>query len=175
MNVTIRALTESDLAAYRAFRVAALTRDREAFTSSAEEAAAASASSHAARLGAPETGHFALGAFDDDHRLVGSIACEREQRAKARHAATLIAMMVAADCQGRGIGRRLLDECVRLASTAAGLEQLRLSVTASNLTAIHLYEQAGFARYGLLPRALKIDGRYHDKLLMQRTLDRDRL
>ena len=51
-----------------------------------------------------------------------------------------------------------------------GLEQVVLSVTASNARAVALYEHAGFVRYGLLPRAIKIDGRYHDKALMVKVL-----
>ena len=45
-----------------------------------------------------------------------------------------------------------------------------LSVTASNLAAVRLYEQAGFQRYGLLAKALKIGDTYYDKALMARTL-----
>ena len=44
------------------------------------------------------------------------------------------------------------------------------SVTASNLAAVRLYEQAGFQRYGLLAKALKIGDTYYDKALMARTL-----
>ena len=51
-----------------------------------------------------------------------------------------------------------------------GVEQVVLSVTASNAAAVRLYEGAGFQRYGLLPRALKIGERYHDKALMVKIL-----
>lgn len=42
--------------------------------------------------------------------------------------------------------------------------------SASSAQALALYEHAGFVRYGLLPRAIKIDGRYHDKALMVKVL-----
>ena len=71
---------------------------------------------------------------------------------------------------GQGIGRALLAEFDRLARQLPGLEQVVLSVTAGNAHAVRLYEGAGFVRYGLQPRAIKVDGQYHDKALMIRIL-----
>lgn len=62
--------------------------------------------------------------------------------------------------------KALLAAFDQLVRQLPGLEQVGLSVTASNARAAALYEHAGFVRYGLLPRAIKIDGRYHDKALM---------
>ena len=42
--------------------------------------------------------------------------------------------------------------------------------TASNTAALRLYEDAGFRRYGLLARAVKIGNAYHDKALMVKLL-----
>ena len=43
---------------------------------------------------------------------------------------------------------------------------LTLTVTAENASAVRLYERHGFAGYGTLRRAIKVGGRYHDKLHM---------
>jgi RimJ/RimL family protein N-acetyltransferase len=43
-------------------------------------------------------------------------------------------------------------------------------VVATNLTAVRLYSRLGFQQYALDPRALKIDGRYYDEILMSRRL-----
>ena len=51
-------------------------------------------------------------------------------------------------------------------STGDELHQLTLSVTASNATAVRLYESAGFTRYGTLPRAIRVGSRFLDKDLM---------
>ena len=46
------------------------------------------------------------------------------------------------------------------------VEEVRLTVVASNLSAIRLYTRAGFEQYGLERRALKVGEHYHDELLM---------
>jgi RimJ/RimL family protein N-acetyltransferase len=50
--------------------------------------------------------------------------------------------------------------------TAGAIEEIRLSVVTTNAEAVRLYAKAGFSVYGLERRALKIDGRYYDELLM---------
>jgi RimJ/RimL family protein N-acetyltransferase len=49
---------------------------------------------------------------------------------------------------------------------AGAIEEIRLSVVTTNAEAVRLYAKAGFSVYGLERRALKIDGRYYDELLM---------
>ena len=52
----------------------------------------------------------------------------------------------------------------------SGLEQLTLSVTASNHHVVRLYERAGFRAWGLLPRAIVVRGAGYDQLHMVRLL-----
>ena len=165
----MRRLRVDDLAHYKALRDAMLAAHPQAFTTDAAAAARQTAQSYHARLGIdqPGGGHFTLSAWRDAE-LVGAVSCERESRGKARHIGQLVGMMVADP--GRGIGQALLDACIAEARRAEGLEMLTLSVTAGNWPAEHLYRRAGFTRYGSLPRAIKLDGRYHDKHLMVLTL-----
>ena len=79
------------------------------------------------------------------------------------HIGHVIGMMVHSDAQGLGIGRSLLDACIGEARAARGLVMLTLNVTASNAAAVHLYERAGFVRFGRLERAICVDGMYHAK------------
>ncbi|HWH82721.1 MAG TPA: GNAT family N-acetyltransferase, partial [Burkholderiaceae bacterium] len=166
-GVVIRALQPGDLPAYKALRDAVLAAHPSAFTSDAAEAQARSAESYRSRLGLdrPEGGHFTLGAWIGA-ALVGAISCERETRAKGRHLSHVVGMMVRDEWQGRAIGRALLVACIAAARRADGLEMLTLSVTAGNAPAIRLYEAHGFTRYGSLPRAIRVDGRYFAKDLM---------
>jgi ribosomal protein S18 acetylase RimI-like enzyme len=79
-------------------------------------------------------------------------------------------MMVATGSQGGGVGRSLLEACIAEARHAKGLEMLTLSVTESNSGAVRLYDKAGFVRYGSLPHAIRVEGRYYTKLQMVLTL-----
>ena len=172
MNISIRALTEDDLPAYKALRDEALRCAPDAFTSSYETEVHKSASSYASRLGALDSGHFVLGAFDAAGQLLGSIAVEREARPKKRHSAHVVGMMVAPAAQGQGIATKLIAVCVSNTQATSGLEQLTLTVTAANPHVVRLYEQAGFKAYGLLPRAIKVGEQYYDKLHMMLDLNR---
>lgn len=163
----IRPLVVEDLPLYKALRDEMLALHPESFTSDAASERARPAGAYAPRVGAdrPEGGQFTLGAWHAD-RLVGALSCEREPRAKVRHIAHLTGMMVHPQARRRGIGRMLLMACIERARAVRGLEMLTLSVTSSNTVAATLYAQAGFRRYGTQPRALKVDGAYHDKDLM---------
>jgi RimJ/RimL family protein N-acetyltransferase len=52
------------------------------------------------------------------------------------------------------------------------VEEIRLTVVASNATAYRLYSRAGFEQYGLGRGALKIGDAYYDEALMALSLRR---
>ena len=164
-ELSVRALGDADLEAYKALRDHALAHHEEAFTSDAVTEAQRTAQSYRARLGNSLQGNFTLGAWRGD-RLVGAISCDRDPRSKVRHIGHIVGTMVRSDQQGQGVGRALLDALIARASADDELHQLTLSVTASNATAVRLYESAGFTRYGSLPRATRVAGRFFDKDLM---------
>ncbi|MFN4121174.1 MAG: GNAT family N-acetyltransferase [Acidovorax sp.] len=166
----IRPLTASDAAAYKALRDEALRTAPDAFTSDYESSVGRDAREYVERFGTPESGQFFLGAFGAADELVGCLGCERDQRTKQQHLATLVGMMVAPQAQRQGIGRQLLAACVEAAGRVPGLVQLVLTVTASNAHVVRLYEQAGFRAWGLLPHAIVVDGVGYDKLHMVRVL-----
>lgn len=169
-TIQIRPLVATDAIAYKALRDEALRTAPEAFTSDYESSVDRDASEYVARFGAVESGQFFLGAFDAAGHLVGCLGCEREQRAKQRHLATLVGMMVAPHAQRQGIGQQLIAACVEAARRVPGLAQLVLTVTASNTHVVRLYEQAGFRAWGLLPNAIVVNGVGLDKLHMVRVL-----
>ncbi|MEO8804713.1 MAG: GNAT family N-acetyltransferase [Burkholderiaceae bacterium] len=169
--VDIRALVAADLPAYKALRDSMLAAHPEAFTSDAATERKRSAQSYLPRLGLdePGSGRFMLGAWQAG-QLVGALGCERDMRVKVCHIGHLIGMMVRTELQGAGIGWRLLDAGIEVARNVEGLEMLTLTVTASNTAAVRLYERAGFMRFGTLPHAIQVDGRYHAKDHMLLTL-----
>jgi GNAT superfamily N-acetyltransferase len=159
--VAIRRLVPSDAPVYRALRLRGLDEHPDAFTSSADEERAKPLAWTEARL-APDGNDVVYGAFDDE-ALVGVVGLGREARAKNRHKAVVFGMFVAAERVGHGVGSALLAYAIAEARAQRGLEQLVLTVTASNGSARKLYVQHGFRSFGVEPRAIRVDGRYFDK------------
>lgn len=170
MTWLIRPLTAADVHPYKSLRDEALDCAPESFSSDHAASVNRPASAYAPRFGAPASGHFFLGAFAPDGPLLGCIGCERELLPQQRHSARLVSMMVAPAAQRRGIGQQLLAASIEQAAQVAGLEQLTLSVTASNHHVVRLYESAGFRAWGLLPRAIVVQGAGYDQLHMVRLL-----
>ena len=54
------------------------------------------------------------------------------------------------------------------------VEEVLLTVGASNIVAVRLYKDLGFEEYGCERRALKIGNDYHDELLMARPIQKSR-
>jgi RimJ/RimL family protein N-acetyltransferase len=67
--------------------------------------------------------------------------------------------------RGRGLGTALIAATLNDARRR-GLVRVELTVFASNLPAIALYEKTGFTKEGVMSGAVLIDGRYEDAILM---------
>ena len=168
MKHTLRLLSMQDLPAYKALRDEALRDFPEAFTSDFETERHRSPESYAPRISAPDAhGNKLWGAFDEQHLLVGSIGLEINTRLQQRHIGSVLGMFVSRAAQGQGIASDLIAYCVDSIRENRTFDQLILTVTASNTHVVRLYERAGFVRYGLLPRAICVNGIFHDKLLMR--------
>ncbi len=105
-----------------------------------------------------------LGAFLSGS-LVGMAVVAREGLRKTRHRANLYGVYVAPEARRAGVGQALLEAAVAAAGDL-GAELLDLGVNAANAPAIALYERAGFRRWGVQPRALRVEGRDHDEVWM---------
>lgn len=169
--IDIHTLVAADLPAYKSLRDTMLAAHPEAFTSDAATERRRTAQSFLPRLGLAQAGggSFLLGAWQSG-QLVGTLGCERDPRVKVCHIGHLVGMMVRTELQGGGIGQRLLEAGISAARKVEGMEMLTLTVTARNAAAVRLYERAGFMRFGTLPHAIRVDGRYHAKDHMFLTL-----
>ncbi len=92
-------------------------------------------------------------------RLVGCVQIERGHFPMARHRAEVLKLMVHPDFQRRGIARALMAQGERFA-LANGIEVFVLD-TRPGQAAETLYENLGYTRTGLIPRAIKsVSGAY---------------
>jgi len=150
----IRRLTAEDVAAFRALRLEAMTAEPESFGTDIAEERRRTVEASAASL----TDNAMFGAFVDGE-LVGMAGFARMKPLREQHKGAVWSMYVRASARGHGLGGKLLRTIIEHARTE--VEVLNLVVVSTNTAAVALYERHGFQRWGLEPRALKLEeGRY---------------
>ena len=168
----IRELTKSDAREYRALRLRALKEHPTAFISSYEQQRDWPMDTFAQRLLTTfdSADSFNLGCFVDEN-LVGTVGFFREKRPKRLHLGVIVGMHVAAEKQGKGYGRALLDAALKRARQMPGLAVIHLGVESTNKPAKSLYASFGFETYGIERQAIFVDGEYFNENLMALKLD----
>jgi RimJ/RimL family protein N-acetyltransferase len=172
----LRALNINDAATYHAFRLEGLRLYPDAFRSAYEDDIKKPIEWAQKRIVASSDNPdgFVLGAFDDEasQQLIGATSLETSSARKVKHVAHVLGMLTAPTHTRKGIGSALLQTLIDQARKISYVEQLHLTVTSTNATAIALYERHGFSRDGIERRALKIGTQYFDKLHMSLLLDK---
>jgi RimJ/RimL family protein N-acetyltransferase len=164
--IKVRRLDADDVANYRGIRLEALKNNPEAFGSSWEAEAANPESWWAQRL---ET-NIVLGGWIDSSPLLGVVGFYVHSGTKVQHKGVLWGMYVRPDARGTGLAACLVRRVIAQARPL--VEEICLTVVASNAAAYRLYSRAGFEQYGLERRALKIGDAYYDEALMALPLRR---
>lgn len=167
----IRILTADDAPEWWRLRLEALEGDPDAFSASVREHQKLSLEDVQKRLGMGSEDQFVIGTFERD-RLTGMAGFYREPGEKNRHKGRIWGVYVTPKSRGTGLGRNLLQTVIDRARTIDGLEQILLSVAATQTRAAGLYRSLGFASFGCEPRALKIGDRYIDEEYMILNLPR---
>ena len=165
-DAAVRRLGAPDAAGYRALRLEGLAGHPEAFGASWEEEAARPLAWFAERL---ERNAVFGGWTGGGPELAGVAGLLVPEAAKLRHKGVLWGMYVRPPARRTGMGAALLARVLDHARGA--VEEVRLTVVASNAAAVRFYEAAGFETYGVERRALKVAGRHHDEALMALRLD----
>ena len=84
------------------------------------------------------------------------------------HKGFLWGMYLKPEARGSGLAAILVERLLEYASQE--VEQVQLTVVASNPRAIRFYERTGFVAYGLEKEALKDKDAYFDEILMVKFL-----
>jgi ribosomal protein S18 acetylase RimI-like enzyme len=158
----IRFLTADDAGEWGRLRLESLQNDPEAFGSSPGDHQSLSTEDVRKRLSSDPSEFFIVGAFDD-HQMVGMCGFHREPGGKSRHKARIWGVYVTAEQRGQGVGRSLLRTLLERACAIDGVEQILISVTATQIPAASLYRSLGFELFGREPRALKVGNRFIDE------------
>ena len=168
-NWVIRAATEQDAELFRDLRLEALRQHPEAFSSDYETSAKWPLDKWKERLrGNDRVNSITYLACLDDV-LIGMMGIYRASSAKIRHNGTIWGVYVRPSYRKQGVGQGLIEACAKWASQR-GIEIIKLGVVSRNSAAIQLYTRGGFNVYGVEPRALRVNNRYYDELLMARIL-----
>jgi ribosomal protein S18 acetylase RimI-like enzyme len=162
----LRILRECDTDAFWALRLEGLKQEPRSFGQSAEEHLAMPKEAFATRLRTSSAERdFVLGALAGAE-LIGSAGFYRLPNQKEFHRGHIWGVYVSSAYRGRGVGRRLMAELLRIAGVQPGLELINLAVASHNIPAKRLYESLGFELCGRDIRALKIGDTYVDEDLM---------
>lgn len=104
-----------------------------------------------------------------DGRIAGVADCGGGKKTRLRHFGE-IGLSVAREFWGNGIASDLMREIIAW-SGGAGLRKLNLHVRWDNPRAIALYEKLGFRHEGRVTRGVRVDGTFHDVLIMGLEID----
>jgi RimJ/RimL family protein N-acetyltransferase len=162
----IRRLEADDAAIYREIRLEGLRQHPDSFGASWEDEIAKPDAWWTERL----ESNTVFGGWIDGSPLLGVAGFYVPGTAKQRHKGVLWGMYVRPDARGTGLAASLLQRVIEQARPL--VEEIRLTVMASNAVAHRLYSAAGFEPYGLERRALKVGDHYYDDMLMALPLQR---
>jgi ribosomal protein S18 acetylase RimI-like enzyme len=165
-HLEVRRLEARDVVTYRELRLEGLQRHPEAFGASFEDEVDKPDAWWTERL----ESNVVFGGWIDSSPLLGVAGFRMPAGVKHRHRGELWGMYVRPDARGSGLAVSLAQRVIEHARPL--VEEICLTVVASNTAAHRLYSAAGFEPYGLARRALKVGNDYYDEVLMALSLRR---
>jgi len=103
-----------------------------------------------------------------DKTVIGNVSIKK-QGLLEEHVGDL-GIIILNGFRGEGLGRELMNECIKEAKRFLKIKIVTLSVFKENKSAILLYEKMGFSKFGEIKKGFKHFGRYKDELFMVKYL-----
>jgi ribosomal protein S18 acetylase RimI-like enzyme len=164
-SMKIRLLIESDATAWWHLRRLALETEPHSFAESVADHDAKTLESARSVFRSFAADNFIVGAFEQDE-LCGMAGFYRQKHGKFQHKGHIWGVYVRPESRRQGVARAVMQDVIRRAATASGIEQITLTVSATLEAPRRLYLSLGFRTYGVEPRSLKIGAEYVDDELM---------
>ena len=160
MNETeIRQLNAKDAAEYQRVFLGALHSAPAAFAADYQEESVRSSDQISERF----RREVIFGAFVDG-RLSGIATFMQQPSTKRRHVGMIWNMYVSEERRGTGLADMLFKHVLEAASLK--VDQVELYVAVDNPRGSKFYRKFGFESYGVMPRALRVQGANFDALMM---------
>jgi RimJ/RimL family protein N-acetyltransferase len=102
----------------------------------------------------------------DDGKVIANGYIYGSPRARIQHKFQ-IAVSVLKAYWGTGVSHLLMQTLIDYAKSTGFTETISLEVVSENIRAIKLYERFGFVAYGTVSKAIKLEDRYLDWVLMR--------
>ena len=164
-EIVFRRLGPSDTKKYRSLRLECLRDFPENFGATLASEAARPKLRMEIAIEAESPTKFVIGAFSDQ-TLIGQVAIYQEENPRQLHVGQVVQMYVQPQFSGQKVGLNMLKFAIASAWEIEALEQLRLEVVTTSLSAIHVYQQAGFEQNGVYKQQMKIGNIYKDAIAM---------
>lgn len=167
-TIVIRESSPSDLMQYRELRLGALQDSPTAFSADYEINLNQPMNFWEGRLKPDEHGKL----FFAEHasQLTGMTGIRQGESPKTKHGAYIWGVYVRPEWRGLHIAEAFIETCIEWAKMRQ-VNIVKLGVMTNNTSAVRCYERCGFTIYGIEPRGILYEGKYHDEYLMSRSLD----
>ena len=165
--IQIKTLPKTRWKEYRDLRLEALKKYPSTFGSLYEDEAKFTEKEWSYRI---NSDHSEMIFAIDNDKLIGTVAYYTEVRKSQRHIANVVGMYVKKEYQGKGIGKKLLKEIIKIIKKRRDIKKIKITVVTDNKPALKLYEKVGFKKTALLKKELKVENKYYDEYLMEKLL-----
>jgi len=149
LPITYRKLVPGDSGQYRKIRLESLKAHPESFGANYEDESKIPTLRFEKAIEQPVDDRFVIGAFDQKELIgiCGFITFVLDDVIDLSNTGTIIQMYVRSTYSGRKIGLNLTNATIREAFSISDVNQIVLGVRETNMSAIRVYEQAGFKIY----------------------------
>lgn len=106
----------------------------------------------------------------EEEKIIGMVGVLFDSKARKRHIASVVWLYVASSSRGKGIGRALMEEVLKMISAMSTISKVSLLVNSKQEQAIRMYSALGFKQNGMLERELNFDGEFVDTYIMEKLL-----
>ena len=104
-----------------------------------------------------------------ENKIIGSSGISITRDRAVSHVGDF-GIVILEEFTGKGLGTTLMKTVIGMAKNKLGIELIKLEVFSQNKRAINLYNKMGFKEVGRIKKGRKVNGKYHDDVMMVKYL-----